>query len=122
MKNNGGNAKQAALTAGYSQKSAHEIGRQLLEKPHVHQRILQELQRLRYRSGVIGLNALVQIAQDDQIAANARVNAAKALCEHAGLMKQQDETQFDVNRHNSMMLMKSVLQSSHEMLIESHER
>ncbi len=83
---NGGNATQAAKNAGYSDKSAHEIGRQLLEKPHVHEMVLKELNRLRYRSGVVGLNALMQIAQDVKAPANARVSAARALCEHCGLL------------------------------------
>lgn len=83
---NGGNASQAAKDAGYSAKSAHEIGRQLLEKPHVHEMVMKELNRLRYRSGVTGLNALMQIAQDRAAPANARVSAARALCEHSGLL------------------------------------
>jgi len=83
---NGGNATQAAKDAGYSIKSAHEIGRQLLEKPHVHEMVLRELNRLRYRSGVRGLNALMQIAEDTKAPANARVSAARALCEHSGLL------------------------------------
>lgn len=83
---NGGNATQAAKEAGYSDKSAHEIGRQLLEKPHVHEMVLKELNRLRYRSGVAGLNALMQIAEDQKAPANARVSAARALCEHCGIL------------------------------------
>ncbi len=83
---NGGNATQAAKDAGYSDKSAHEIGRQLLEKSHVHEMVLKELNRLRYRSGVAGLNALMQIAEDPKAPANARVSAARALCEHCGIL------------------------------------
>jgi len=83
---NGGNATRAAKDAGYSDKSAHEIGRQLLEKPHVHEMVLKELNRLRYRSGVAGLNALMQIAEDQKAPANARVSAARALCEHCGIL------------------------------------
>lgn len=83
---NGGNATQAAKSAGYSEKSAHEIGRQLLEKPHVHEMVLRELSRIRYRSGVVGLNALMQIAEDSKAPANARVSAARALCEHCGIL------------------------------------
>lgn len=83
---NGGNVTKAAKDAGYSDKSAHEIGRQLLEKPHVHEMVLNELNRLRYRSGVAGLNALMQIADDRDAPANARVSAARALCEHGGLL------------------------------------
>ncbi|WP_052000034.1 terminase small subunit [Caenispirillum salinarum] len=83
---NGGNATAAAKAAGYSEASAHEIGRQLLEKPHVHDAILRHLMRARFRSGAVGINALMQLAQDDKAPANARVSAARALCEHAGLL------------------------------------
>lgn len=98
---NGGNATQAAKDAGYSAKSAHEIGRQLLEKPHVHEMVMKELNRLRYRSGVTGLNALMQIAQDGKAPANARVSAARALCEHSGLLgaSRNDTQDFDNDRY-----------------------
>ena len=82
--NNGGNGTAAAKAAGYSEKSAHEIARQLLEKPAVQTMIHKELMRLRYRSGVVGLNALTQIAEDTRLPAAARVQAARALMEHAG--------------------------------------
>jgi len=97
---NGGNATQAAKDAGYSAKSAHEIGRQLLDKPHVNELILKQLNRLRYRSGVTGLNALMQIAGDHKATASARVSAARALCEHSGLLgagrKEDDVYEKDV--------------------------
>lgn len=94
---NGGNATQAAKSAGYSPKSAHEIGRQLLEKPHVHEMVLKELNRLRYRSGVTGLNALIQIAQDEKAPANARVSAARVLCEHSGLLGADRNDSWDID-------------------------
>ncbi len=98
---NGGNATQAAKDAGYSAKSAHEIGRQLLEKPHVHEMVLKELNRLRYRSGVTGLNALMQIAQDEKAPANARVSAARVLCEHSGLLgsARKDGEEYDDDKY-----------------------
>lgn len=97
---NGGNATQAAKDAGYSAKSAHEIGRQLLEKPHVHEMVMKELNRLRYRSGVTGLNALMQIAQDKEAPANARVSAARALCEHSGLLGAGRSLEGSENGHD----------------------
>src|SRR5882757_6351413 len=41
-----GNASEAARQAGYSARSAAEIGRQLLEKPHVQTAIREANQRL----------------------------------------------------------------------------
>ena len=83
---NGGNATAAAKSAGYSEKSAHEIARQLLELQHIHDAIHTELMRQRYRSGAIGLEAMIRIANNDMLPAAARVSAARALMEHAGLL------------------------------------
>lgn len=90
---NGGNATAAARAAGYSEKTAHEIGRQTLEKDHVREEIQRHLMRLRFRSGAVGLDALIRIAQDGKAPAAARVSAARALCEHAGLLGTAKEVQ-----------------------------
>ncbi len=84
---NGGNATAAAKVAGYSEKSAHEIGRQQLQKPLVRELIAKELTNLQTRSGAVGLNALIEICKSTETPANARVAAARALCEHAGLVE-----------------------------------
>lgn len=83
---NGGNATAAAKTAGYSAKSAHEQGRQLLENPRVQEAIMRELMRLRFRSGSIGLEAMISIATNERASAAARVSAARSLMEHAGMI------------------------------------
>ena len=83
---NGGNATAAAKAAGYSERSAHEIGRQQLGKPHVLELVRRHLMQLRARSGAVGLNALVEICESPKTPASARVSAARALCEHAGLL------------------------------------
>ncbi len=83
---NGANATAAAKIAGYSEKSAHEIGRQLLENQHVQEAIHRELMRQRFRSGAIGLEAMIQIATNEKAPAAARVSAARSLMEHAGLV------------------------------------
>lgn len=83
---NGGNATAAAKAAGYSAKSAHEQGRQLLENPKVQEAIMRELMRLRFRSGSIGLEAMISIATNERVSAAARVSAARSLMEHAGML------------------------------------
>ena len=40
---NGGNRTEATIEAGYSEKSAKDIGRNTLALPHVQELILQEL-------------------------------------------------------------------------------
>src|SRR5262245_56122415 len=83
---NGGDVTAAAIAAGYSEKSAYDLGRRTLALPHVQIAVLQELVKLRFRSGAIGLNAMIQVATNDKAPAAARVSAARALMEHAGML------------------------------------
>src|SRR5688572_26793454 len=83
---NGGNGAKAARGAGYSAKSARVIAPKLVNNPVVQELIQRELGRLRYRSGTVGLTALTTIAEDAKAPQAARVAAARALLEHAGLL------------------------------------
>lgn len=110
---NGGNATAAAKSAGYSAKTAHEIGRQLLEKQHVQEAIKRELMRQRFRSGAVGLNALMRIADNEDAPAAARVSAARALLEHAGMVggtKEMAEAREEADYAASVIDYKEVLQ------------
>src|SRR6202008_566262 len=82
---NGGNGTAAAKAAGYSERSAHELARQLLEKPHVREMVHQELVKLRFHAGAVGLGALTRIATNEEAPPAARVAAARLLVEYAGL-------------------------------------
>jgi hypothetical protein len=83
---NGGNATQAAKDAGYSAKSARVLGHRLVNNETVQGLIQRELGKLRYRSGTVGLNALMSITEDPRAPAAARVAAARALLEHSGMI------------------------------------
>ena len=83
---NGGNGAKAARDAGYSAKSARVIAHKLVNNPRVQELIQRELGRLKYRSGTVGLNALTSIAEDAKAPQAARVAAARALLEHAGML------------------------------------
>jgi hypothetical protein len=83
---NGGNGTAAAKAAGYSERSAHELARQLLEKPHVREMVHQELVKLRFHAGAVGLSALTRIAENKDAPPAAQVAAARALVEYAGLL------------------------------------
>ena len=87
---NGGNASAAARAAGYPERSAHEQGRQQLEKLHIREAIYKELMKLRHRSSAAGLSALVNIAQEEKNPAAARGAAARTLIEHAELLAAND--------------------------------
>jgi len=117
---NGGNATQAAISAGYSKKSASDLGRRTLALPHVQQRIQRELVNLRTRSGAVGLDAMVRIASDNTVPAAARVSAARALMEHAGLLgtaKDVNEVRDEAKRHEGRNVIdySEVLQSFAKM-------
>ncbi len=107
---NGGNASAAARAAGYPEKSAHEQGRQQLEKPHIRDAIYKELMKLRHRSGAIGLAALVNIAQDDKNPAAARVAAARTLIDHAGLLIENDDVGAENDSGSNVIDYNSVLE------------
>jgi hypothetical protein len=83
---NGGNAAKAARAAGYSAKSAREIGHALIHKNHVVDAIRDEQKRL--LSGelaTIALNTLKSVMLDKAAPTGARVDAAKAVLDRGGL-------------------------------------
>lgn len=98
---NGGDATKAAIEAGYSEKSASDLGRRALELPHVQDLIMVELTRQRSRAGAVGLNALIEVAQSDKAPAAAKVAAGRTLIEFAGLVgsaKDSDEARRYADR------------------------
>lgn len=83
---NGGNATAAALEAGYSEKSASDIGYRLAKLPHINEAIMSELLQHKSRAGAVGLAAVVKVAQSDSAPAAARVAAGRTLMEFAELV------------------------------------
>lgn len=92
--NNGGDSTAAAIEAGYSEKSAKDLGYRTLSLPHVQELIMMELTRQRSRAGVVGLAALIKIAQSDKAPAAAVVSAGRALVEFAGLVGSAADTNY----------------------------
>lgn len=83
---NGGNITRAAIRAGYSPKSARQIGQHLLDKPYVQQEIRREQQRcLGGRLASKALSVLEGILDDSEAPPGARVDAAKTILDRAGL-------------------------------------
>lgn len=60
-----------------------------------------ELAKQRTRSGAIGLNAMIQIATNEETPAPARVSAARALMEHAGMLGAAREPTRDTGEEKS---------------------
>lgn len=111
---NGGDATAAAIAAGYSEKSACDIGRRTLTLPHVQATVLRELTKLRFRSGAIGLNAMIQVATNEKAPAAARVSAARSLMEHAGLVgtaKEMDDVRNSAEKSGKVIDYIAVLEA-----------
>lgn len=80
-----GNAAEAARRAGYSEASAREIGRQLLDKPHVRTAVDEANRRAvsgRLTTKAVAL--LERVIEDEAAPLKTRVDAAKAVLDRAG--------------------------------------
>ncbi|MES2292005.1 MAG: terminase small subunit [Pseudomonadota bacterium] len=82
-----GNGSEAARRAGYSEKSAAELARQLLEKPHVRNAIFDA-----NRAAISGrlctkaVNILERVLDDESASLKVRVDAAKTVLDRAGFV------------------------------------
>ncbi|MGH9427031.1 MAG: terminase small subunit, partial [Terriglobia bacterium] len=91
---NGGNATQAAREAGFSEKSARQIGGCLARKPHVQKAIEAEQRRtLQGRLASRALRVLEDIMNDTSAPAGARVDAAKTVLDRAGMVALREPAQ-----------------------------
>lgn len=82
-----GNASAAARMAGYSEKCDAEMGRQLLQKPHV-RKAIDEANR-RSISGTLATKAvclLERVIDDEGAPIKVRVEAAKTILDRAGIV------------------------------------
>ncbi len=108
-----GNASEAARRAGYSERSAAELGRQLLEKPHVRAAI-EEANRAQI-SGALAAKAvevLEGILDDKNAPPKLRLDAAKTVLDRAGYIAPKSEErpkpkQFDELEAMSLEQLKS---------------
>ena len=83
-----GNAAAAARMAGYSERCAREIGRQLLDKPHV-RKAIDEANRQSI-SGTLATKAvglLERVIDDEDAPLKVRVEAAKTILDRAGIVQ-----------------------------------
>lgn len=90
-----GNAAESARRAGYSEKSARELGRQLLDKPHV--RLAVDEANRQSISGRIATKAvaLLERAIDDEGAPlKVRIDAAKTILDRAGYTNAEPQDGF----------------------------
>lgn len=80
-----GNASEAARRAGYSERSAAEIGRQLLEKPHVRVAIDKAFQdQIGSSLTAKAVGVLARVLDDEDAPIKVRLDAAKTVLDRAG--------------------------------------
>lgn len=98
---NGGNATSAAKVAGYSMKTAGQIGFKLLGNAHVQDAIRAEQRRLLHGDlATKALGVLRAILDDEKAPTGARVDAAKTILDRAGLVAlRPEEVKEDVPLH-----------------------
>lgn len=88
---NGGKLEQAALTAGYSAKSARTVGYSNLRIPHVaaaYKALLWQKLQLGAAGAVLSLNKLALEAESE----HARLSAANAILDRVGFKQQEQLT------------------------------
>lgn len=87
---NGGNATEAAKTAGYSEVSARQIGSGLLSKPHVLEAIQEEVRKVigsdltAMSVGAIRTILAAPSAGDGAVSHKIKLDAAKTVLDRAG--------------------------------------
>lgn len=103
------NATQAAIRAGYSEKTAKEIGSENLTKPNIAKAIQEAQSRLSNKAQVtveMVVQGLLKEAQDyaEGSTQSARVSAWAHLGKHLGMFKDKIEHSGDPNNPVNMSL------------------
>ncbi|HCQ9667044.1 TPA: terminase small subunit [Acinetobacter baumannii] len=103
------NATQAAIRAGYSEKTAKEIGSENLTKPNIAKAIQEAQSRLSNKAQVtveMVVQGLLKEAQDyaEGSTQSARVSAWAHLGKHLGMFKDKIEHSGDPNNPINMSL------------------
>lgn len=93
---NGGNATQAAITAGYNQRSARQIGAENITKPAIQEAIRELTEAKEKASGITAewvRQQIAQIAQKEEAKDQDRLKALDMLAKMLGLYERRDEEQ-----------------------------
>ena len=90
------NATQAAIRAGYSQKTANRIATENLSKPVI-QEALREAREAREKRSLITvewvLAQIASIAQDEEAQQRDRLKALELLGKHLGMWERREDTE-----------------------------
>ena len=88
------NATQAAIRAGYSEKTANRIGAENLSKPVIQEAIQQRHKAAEEKCAVTVewiLSEIAKIAQDEEVRTADRLKALELLGKHLGLWEKRQE-------------------------------
>ena len=88
------NATQAAIRAGYSEKTANRIGAENLSKPVIQEAIQQRHKAAEEKCAVTVewiLSEIAKIAQDEEVKTADRLKALELLGKHLGLWEKRQE-------------------------------
>jgi hypothetical protein len=89
---NGADEKKAALSAGYSSKTARTIGYNLLRLPHVVAAVrLEQARQLGGRLSVVALDTLEALMLDKKVSGAVRCDAAKTVLDRSGFVARAPE-------------------------------
>lgn len=90
------NATQAAIRAGYKEKTAYQTGAENLRKPQIQQAI-QEARDAREKRSMITvewvLAQIASIAQDEETQQRDRLKALELLGKHLGMWERREDTE-----------------------------
>ena len=101
-----GNVTKSAVEAGYSEKSAHEIGRQLLEKSHVRDAIDEALRgQITGPLATKAVDILREIINDPTVPLKLRLEAAKTVLDRSGIITPRAAEQKPPGQANDLASM-----------------
>ena len=94
------NATQAAIRAGYSEKTAGAIGHELLQKPEIQACVEEELAAKRERANLTADHVLAMLLDSARncVQESAKVRAQELIAKHLGMFTKRIEMKHDLSK------------------------
>lgn len=94
---NGGQAKKAAVFAGYAENSAHVTASRLLRKPQIIDAIKSKTVNRARICSPMAMEVLIRLANDNATAPRDRIAAAKEVLDRGGVIRENAMMQVKVS-------------------------
>lgn len=121
---NGFNATQAAISAGYSEKTARVIGQENLCKPYIKEEIErifnQKMDALSKKSDDI-FKAIFSVIEDEESSADNKMDALKMLSKFAGFYEENGESSFGAIKETHRYRQIRTLQKKEEFALSESQ-